>query len=613
MELRDALGDLRRTAQANDVAGAEGYARFILAGFPGEAPALHFAGHRLLTLGSYELSAACLAAAVAAEPTAERWNDLGVAQQRLGPIDRAIPSYRNALAVRAEYPEALGNLATALFLIGDYPAALPHAVRAVVLQPDNPIFATALAMIEGVIHGHDLALARLDATLAASPDAIPALTAKIYTLRRLERSADALDAARRLAALAPDGRSDELLGICLRDLGRYPEALAAFDAAIARSPAPATALANKAEALINLGDIDDARALLEAALAADPQSVVAWCGISGLRAFSAGDPDLDAMEALLEAPHVSVREDRTLLHFALGRAHLSAGNDERAFAHYAIGNRLHRSAIAYDVAFDELRADAIAAAVDANALRRLAGGPRSPADPIFVIGMPRSGTSLVEQILASVPGVHGAGELAYASAVIQADGPYPQNVRSLDVNAVERMGERYAALVAERAPRDARVVDKMPSNYLFAGLLHVMLPNARIVLCMRDRVDTALSLYTRLFSGRQDFAYDQIEIGRYYRAYERVAEHWRRLLPAHAFHAVAYEDIVTDFEPTVRRLLDFCGLPWAEECRRFHTTRRVVATASRTEVRQPLYRSGLGRARPYERYLEPLLTALGDR
>ena len=597
---------------ARDPAAGARIARDLVAAFPAEAALLHAAGSALLELSANEAAAAALAAAVAARPSAAGWNDYGVALQRSGDLERAIAAYTSALGEEPDFAEALVNLAAALYLTGRYREALPHARRATALRPETPDLAAALAMIEGVLFGYAHALDGLDAALARTPDDISARVAHVYTLRRLERFADALTAATELVERNPDAASYELLGTCLRDLGRYPEALAAFETAVTRAVNAATVFAASGEALLDLGDVAGARDRFARALDADPSCVAAWAGSVHVRTFATADPELARMEALLASPRLAVREERIVLEFALGKALLGAGEDARAFHHLAAANRLRRETIVYDVARDEARADAIVATVDATAVARLARGGFTGPAPIVVIGMPRSGTSLVEQILASLPNVHGAGELPFARNIIEADAPYPGCVERLSVTDVAALGARYAAALDALTPPGMRAVDKMPANHLYAGLLHCMLPDARIVLCTRDPLDTGLSLYTAHFSGRQDFAYDLVEVGRYYRAYHRIVAHWRAILPAQAFFELHYEALVTDFESTVRALLAFCELPWHDACRRFYATPRAVATASRAEVRQPLYRASIGRARRYAAYLQPLFAEVAD-
>jgi len=610
VNLPDAVRALRHARETRDLPATERITRLLLAEHREAQLPLHAAGNALLGLGSYELAATALTAALEVTPRAEIWNDLGVALQRRGEIERAIAAYRSAVAERDDFTEAHANLAAALFLVGENREALTHAETAAARAPDSTAVTTTLALIEGTMFGLDRGLARLDAGLARHPADVTLLHARIFALRRLERPADALPTALRLVELAPDATSYEMLGTVQRDLGRYADALASLDAAIALAANPATALASAGETLLDLGDFAGAEDRYAQALAADPGCLGGWIGLTQVRRFSPDDPALTAMEALLDTPPLAMREERTMLLFALGRAHLGAGNAERAFAHFAAGNRLRREAMVYHVGIDERRADAIVDAFDAATLERLAAPGRSAADPIVVMGMPRSGTSLIEQILASVPGVYGAGELAFAREIIESAGPYPATIPALDADTVRTFGERYAAALDALAPAGTRAIDKMPSNFLYAGMIHTMLPNARLVFCTRDPLDNGLSLYTALFSGRQDFAYDLEEIGRYYRAHERVVAHWKRVLPPDAWIEIRYEDVVTDFDATVARLLAFCGVPWSDAVRTFYATPRTVATASRTEVRRPLYRSSIGRAQRYAPFLDPLVKAL---
>jgi hypothetical protein len=253
------------------------------------------------------------------------------------------------------------------------------------------------------------------------------------------------------------------------------------------------------------------------------------------------------------------------------------------------------------------------------------GGDPSPV-PIFVVGMPRSGTTLIEQIIASHPMVHGAGELQTFNDVVLTvrgpDGatlPYPDFVTALDPAALRQIGARYVALLrelavgrseAEKAGGAQRVTDKMPSNYYFVGLIHLALPNAKIIHSMRDPVDTCVSCFSKLFSAEQNHTYDLAELGSYYRRYDRLMGHWRRVLPAGSFLDVRYEEVVDDLENQARRIIAHCGLPWDDRCLAFHKTERPIRTASATQVRKPIYRNAVGRWRVYEDQLGPLLNAL---
>jgi len=238
--------------------------------------------------------------------------------------------------------------------------------------------------------------------------------------------------------------------------------------------------------------------------------------------------------------------------------------------------------------------------------------------PIFVLGMPRSGTTLVEQIIASHPMVHGAGELQKLNDVIltfrEPNGktiPFPEFVPALDAAALKQIGARYVMSVRKLAPTNERVTDKMPSNYYFVGLIHLALPNSKIIHVVRDPIDTCFSCFRKLFVSGQNHTYDLGELGRYYRRYEVLMAHWRRVLPRDRILHVRYEEVIADLEGQARRIISHCGLPWDDRCLSFHEMIRPVRTASATQVRQPIYKNAIGRWRVYEEQIEPLLSALG--
>ena len=248
----------------------------------------------------------------------------------------------------------------------------------------------------------------------------------------------------------------------------------------------------------------------------------------------------------------------------------------------------------------------------AEIMRERAGqGDPSPL-PVFIIGMPRSGTTLCEQILASHPKIHGAGELGdfeAAVAALDSAGGIPSDIGGEELRAI---GAGYLARVAALAPHAARITDKMPANFRFAGLIHLALPNARLIHLRRDPVDTCLSCFSILFGGDQPFTYDLGELGRYYRAYQRLMAHWRAVLPPGVMLEVDYEALVGDFAREARGILTHCGIEWNDACLDFHKTQRPVHTASAVQVRQPIYRSSVGRWRPSGDVLRPLLDALAE-
>ncbi len=308
------------------------------------------------------------------------------------------------------------------------------------------------------------------------------------------------------------------------------------------------------------------------------------------------------------------------MHFALGKAYGDLQQNERSFRHIRDGNALARRRIAYNEAADLGLFDHIRAVFSADLMRTRAALGNPSERPIFIVGMMRSGSSLVEQVLASHPDVFAAGERpdfneAYKTVRqgIESSATYPDTVPPLTGEQLRRVGDEYLrridALAAGRLAE--RITDKMPGNFSSIGLIRLVLPNARIIHTVRDPIDTCLSCFSKLFTEGHPFTYDLGELGRYYRAYAQLMKHWRQVLPEGAFLDVRYEALVADFENQVRRILDYCCLEWNEACLNFYETDRPVTTASQVQVRQPLYSTAARRWRPEEAELQPLLEGLG--
>jgi tetratricopeptide (TPR) repeat protein len=423
-----------------------------------------------------------------------------------------------------------------------------------------------------------------------------------------------LACARQAVEIAPQSaEAHNALGGAHQSLGHQDEALRAF-ATAAELPGTVReeALLGVAMVLMEAGRKEEALAAFGRVLEAFPHSHRVLAARADLKTFVAGDPDIATMEALLAEGERRPIADRMGAHFALGKAYLDSGDSARAFRHFDAGNRHKRANTDYDSASAAAWLKDIADIFTAESMGRYADAG-APGDlPIFVIGMPRSGTTLVEQILSSHSQITGAGELAAFRLAVEGTGSkYPDLMRTLARDDLHRLGEDYLARTRPLAGASARLVDKMPANFIHAGLIALALPQARIVHCRRDPVDTCLSCYTKLFAGDQKFAYDQTELGEFYRAYEGLMTHWRTVLPADRFIEVDYENVVDDLETEARRLVAFTGLPWEDACLSFHENRRVVRTASVNQVRQPIYRTSKGRWRKYADHLGPLLAALG--
>lgn len=572
-------------------------------------------GILLQEAGKLEESLACLERVVTLKPDwAEAHNNIGNTFRRLGRLGDAARHYEQALALNPGYAEAHSNLAFLLTARGQYDDAAAAARRAIELNPRLADAYLNLADVEAARHRHGAAMQALDALQAFAPQHPAALVARALTLKQMEHHHEALEFARRAVTVAPrNAEAHHALAQALQSLGEADEALAAFERA-AELPGSVTeeALVGRATLLMETGRKEESLAALDHALAVFPNSVKALAARADVKKFALGDPDIEALEASLEANPDRPLSDRTAIHFALGKAYLDAGDDARAFAHLDVANRQKRSTFAYDSAATGQWMQRIAETFKRDLFGKLHSTAEAPSElPIFVIGMPRSGTTLVEQILSSHSQVTGAGELSALRLLVEGSGAFPDCVRTMTSEDTARLGREYLARVTPLARGRARMIDKMPANFLYAGLIPLSLPGARIIHCLRDPIDTCFSCYTKHFGGEQLFSYDQRELGEFYGYYEKLMEHWRSVLPADRFIEVDYERIVDDLENEARRLVSFVGLQWEDACLRFHENRRMVRTASVNQVRQPIYQSSKGRGLRYAQYLGPLLSALG--
>jgi tetratricopeptide (TPR) repeat protein len=608
--------------QAALLAEGEAAGRRAVALDPALAGAWNNLGIILQEAGNYEESKLCLERALALAPgNPSTHNNLANTCKRLRQLGLAERHWLRALELREDYPEAHSNLANLFSDHGDYDKAAAHARRAIALRPDFADAYLNLAMVDSVRGNYASALAVLDRLLAFAPANATAMAAKALALQHMDRLEEAHGWAQRAVAEAPrNADAVHALGHLCQALG---DPAAALDAYARAAGLPGT-VAEKAEAsrallLMEMGETEAASRAFDAALARRPRSATLHYNRADIMRFTAGDPSIDAMLALLEPSGCETAPDRMLLHFALGTAYLQLGDSGEAFRHLNEGNRMKRATFTYDSAATTAWLTIIAGAFDAPTMRRLAGA-RTPSGagaftPVFVLGMPRSGTTLTEQILASHPKVFGGGEMSFVGRTVDAAGPYPALASRLQAEDLPAMGQAYVSAVEQRVIRSGFsgqtfVVDKMPANFLYAGVIHLMLPHARIIHCVRDPADTCLSCYSKLFTREQLFSYDQRELGAFHRAYQALMAHWRTVLPASHLLEIEYETVVDDTEYQARRMLDFLGLDWSPSCLEFYRTRRAVRTASVNQVRQPVYKTSSGRWKRFASELGPLLSAL---
>jgi len=333
-----------------------------------------------------------------------------------------------------------------------------------------------------------------------------------------------------------------------------------------------------------------------------------------MKTYSPGDPDILAMEELLDRPDLSAGKSMHLC-FALGKAYQDVKNYERAFAYLSKGNQIKRGSINFDLATVQEACDRTIKEFSRELFAQNRAVGFNSELPIFILGMPRSGTTLVEQILASHPQVHGAGELPYLQQLAKAlsrklGRPFPEGVGKIDPGSWQGLGKNHVQAMRKIAPRARYITDKMPDNFWRVGTIHLMLPQAKIIHCVRNPADTCLSCYQKLFTQGQEFSYDLQDLGHYYQVYHRLMQHWQAVLPGPILE-VRYEDVVANQDGKAREILAFCGIEWDDACLAFYQTDRPVMTASTAQVRQPIYTTSVERWRRYERQLAPLLEALG--
>jgi len=520
---------------------------------------------------------------LARSPSVDTLDEFATLLAGLGRYEASAGCYRDLLGRTPGNARLHANLGFVLHCLGDFRTAIEHCGRAIELEPRLP---------EAHLH----------------------LGNSLLALNALHEA----DAAYRAGLkIAPDHAALHRAHAMLeRALGRLEEAQASARRALALRPDAADTLALLGSLAIDHGRFDEAEDWLRQALAIDPGLPEALASLTTLRKMSPADvPWRDAAERVL-ARGLPVAHAMNL-HHALGKYYDDVDDPGAAFRHHRMGNEIaRRSRTRYDRAEMTQRVTRILAAFDRGALAALRPGGLASERPVFVVGMPRSGTSLTEQILASHPQVHGAGELLYW--IFAADAERAANPGQRAVNPEQRaamiaeLGRAYLEGLAAQAPDASRVVDKLPVNFRNAGLIHAALPGARFIHIERNALDTCLSIYFQGFSAAHLYATDFGDLAHYYHEYRRLMAHWRSVLPPQTLLEIQYEDLVDDPEGWIRRMLAHIGLPWDPRCLEFDRTDRPVLTASNWQVRQPIGKGSVGRLRRYERFIGPLREALGE-
>jgi tetratricopeptide (TPR) repeat protein len=573
-------------------------------------------GNALLELRRYEEAAACYRRALRIRPDdAQILCNLGNAERQLGRLDEALASTRQAIALDATLVVAHNNLGLMLAARGEREQAVASYRRALSLDPgyvdahNNLGDALRDLGLRREALSHYTKATELDPGGAASHCNVGTV---LFELRRIT---DAVASYRKALALDPRYAPAHLsLALALRQQRRPAEAESSCRAALSIDPDYAEALAFLGELLADRGRFAEAEKLFEQVIALDPNSSSAYSSIATHRKMTLADSGWrQSAEALLErAPPLG---QEIGLRYALGKYFDDIGAYQEAFQHYERANDLtKRYGAKYERAGFTQLVDQLIRSFDGPFMHECRTAASTSELPVFIIGMPRSGTSLAEQILASHPAVFGAGEVTFWNTAYRAYHDAELAAR-VDPDQPARVAREYLeyleqlALTGGGAPQATaaeRMVDKMPANFLYAGLIHAAFPKARIIHMQRHPIDTCLSIYFQNFFNIGPYANDLHDLVHFFGEYVRITHHWRTVLPQTALLAVPYEGLIEDPEHWSRRMVEFIGLPWDPRCLEFHLTERVVLTASKWQVRQKITKSSAGRWRNYEQFLGPL-------
>ena len=541
---------------------------------------------------------------------AEQREDWSTAKRLYRKVVDAVPSHTAAF-------QRLGLIA---LREGQPKDAMDNFQRSIVIEPADPVCLNNLGNVLRELERLRESVSAYREALGYRPDYPSALYNLAGTLALLGEHSQAVGAYRSLLRLSPgDAEAWNALGLSLLELGEEAESKKALQEALRLKPDDAELLNELGVVHQFEGDLEAAGRLYLASIESDPGFARAYDNLVRSRRIKADDLVLVEPIEKIASDESKDDESRLIARFALGKIYDDRADYDKAFENYAIGNTLKHGMVEFDAVEHSAWVDRVLAEYDQEFFRAHSREGNSSTRPLFVIGMIRSGTSLVEQILASHSCVHGAGELLEITrlvtdlpATLKTTSEYPECIRQLDADTIRAAAREYIQFLNGRDDQAQRVVDKLPTNFLHLGFIAALLPNARIVHCRREPLDVCLSIYFQRFAKGHYYAYDFDDIAAYYTEYERLLGHWKKVLPIEILD-VQYEELLDDLECESRRLLDYCELNWEEACLAFHRNPRPVRTASSWQVRQPLYQTAKARWKKFDCHLDDLKKALSDR
>ena len=568
----------------------------------------------------YDKAEACQKKALKLQPNLiPALNNMGSIMRAKKDREAAISYYKKVLALNPNYLESINNLGALLIEENETDDAVQTLLKALKINPNYAEAHNNIGNAFMVQEDFDKAMTAYNKALQINPHYPEPMLGIARIYKEKDKLDDALMTTKRAIDLnpkKPDAYS--LLGDIHLKLENYDESEEAFRQALELEPELLIGHIGLGQLLLEKGELAAAETSFEHGIEINPDEIAPYVFMAQARKVKKNDAILKKLEEEAENIDEFPETKAMSLHFALGKSYDDIGEYERAFPHFLEACRLKRSKIEYNADNHDLTCRNIRNFFTGTNINRLKGGARPSDLPIFVLGMPRSGTTLVETILASHPDVYAAGELHDILRIanqpklgVKSEG-FPISMQGLTKEDIKEMGERYLAKLRKHDKNARRITDKMPANFMALGLIHLMLPEAKIVHIMRNSADCCLSSFTKNFNNSQLHSYDLTEMARFYVNYARLMEHWRTVLPENSFYEVQYEQLVAEPEPETRRLVEYCGLAWNDACLTPHKTERNVKTASITQVRQPIYTSSVERWKRYEKYLKPLFDALGE-
>lgn len=578
--------------------------------------------------------------------------NLGSVLQEQGRLDEAVSSYRKAIELRPDYAKAYANLAfilrkqksldeseqnyqMALQYAADIPdihynfavtlldnnkpdQAEEHARKSIQLNTNYADGWSALGAIQLHKNQTEEACVSYQNALNINAQHVDSLCGYANALSEQGQNEKAMDLLDKALLIDP-ANSDIYIskGLIYLSQGKPDETLKSCDFILKNDPKNITANVLTASAYEKKGEPQKALDYLEPFLDIDePRADIAITYVSIGKATNRLDDAIDYAEKLFEQDDKIMSSDRYLLNFALGKAYDSKKEYDKAFENYTLGNELKNDI--FDISDFKSKITSLINVFDKDFKNKLLSSSFETEQPVFIVGMPRSGTSLVEQIIASHPEVYGAGELEEISILAQSIAPavgsndhYSECLSKLSQKNIDNLAKTYINHITSLSQDALRITDKMPSNYIHLGLIELMFPNARIIHCMRDPLDICLSCYFQNFYHSHPYSYNLANLGQVYNEYQRVMDHWKQVISLPIYH-VQYETLVNNQESISRELIDFCGLDWDDNCLDFHKSNRLIWTASYDQVRQPMYTKSVKRWKNYEKHIDTLVQTLNS-